>query len=204
MSRTFIYARVSTADQTTENQIREIQAAGFAIDDDKRKQRIVSECISGSVAASERPGFAKLLDRLESGDVLLVTKLDRLGRNAMDVRTTVERLAADGVRVHCLALGGVDLTSAAGKMTMGVLSAVAEFERDLLIERTQAGIARARDQGKVFGRPSALSAAEQAEALQKLAEGVSVSQLARDYKTSRTTIMRLREKGLMDQVAEVA
>jgi putative DNA-invertase from lambdoid prophage Rac len=72
------------------------------------------------------------------GDVLVVTKLDRLGWNAMDVRLTVEKLAGEGVRVHCLALGGVDLTSAAGKMTMGVISAVAEFERDLLIERTQA------------------------------------------------------------------
>jgi putative DNA-invertase from lambdoid prophage Rac len=194
MARTFIYARVSTADQTPENQLREIQAAGFAIDEDKRKHRIVTEHISGSVAAKERPGFSKLLDRLESGDVLIVTKLDRLGRNAMDVRATVESLADMGVRVHCLALGGVDLTSAAGKMTMGVLGAVAEFERDLLIERTQAGISRARDQGKVFGRPSALSPEQQADASRKLAAGVSVSQIARDFKTSRTTILRLREK----------
>ena len=82
------------------------------------KKRIVTECVSGSVAAHERKGFAKLLDRLEDGDVLLVTKLDRLGRNAMDVRATVEHLARIGVRVHCLALGGVDLTSSAGKMTM--------------------------------------------------------------------------------------
>jgi hypothetical protein len=74
------------------------------------KHRIVTESISGSVAASERPGFAKLLDRMESGDVLLVTKLDRLSRNAIDVRTTVERLSAMGVRAHCVALGGVDRT----------------------------------------------------------------------------------------------
>jgi putative DNA-invertase from lambdoid prophage Rac len=190
MSRSFIYARVSTIDQNTENQIREIQAAGFAID----KRRIVEESISGSVAASERPQFAKLLDRLESGDVLIVTKLDRLGRNAMDVRTTVERLEEMGVRVHCLALGGVDLTSSAGKMTMQVLCAVAEFERDLLIERTQAGIARAKAEGKAMGRPSALTDAQQADALKRLAAGEAVAQLARDYKTSRTTIMRLREK----------
>jgi len=190
MSRSFIYARVSTIDQNTENQIREIQAAGFAID----KRRIVEESISGSVAASERPQFAKLLDRLESGDVLIVTKLDRLGRNAMDVRTTVERLETMGVRVHCLALGGVDLASSAGKMTMQVLCAVAEFERDLLIERTQAGIARAKAEGKAMGRPSALTDAQQADALKRLAAGEAVAQLARDYKTSRTTIMRLREK----------
>lgn len=190
MSRSFIYARVSTTDQNTENQICEIEAAGFAVN----KRRIVAESISGSVAASERPQFARLLDRLEPGDVLIVTKLDRLGRNAMDVRSTVERLAADGVRVHCLALGGVDLTSAAGKMTMGVLIAVAEFERDLLIERTHAGIARARAEGKPLGRPSALTGAQQAEALRRLAAGESVSQLARDYGTTRQSIMRARER----------
>jgi putative DNA-invertase from lambdoid prophage Rac len=160
----------------------------------KRRHRIVTETISGSVAASERPGFSRLLDRLEHGDVLIVTKLDRLGRNAMDVRATVERLEEMGVRVHCLALGGVDLTSAAGKMTMGVLSAVAEFERDLLIERTQSGLARAKAEGKSLGRPSALTEAQQATALQRLAAGEAVAQLARDYRTSRTTILRLRQK----------
>ena len=120
MARTFAYCRVSTADQTTDNQVHEIEAAGFGVD----AKRVIAETISGSVTASEREGFARLLDKLEDGDVLVVTKLDRLGRNAMDVRGTVEKLAANGVRVHCLALGGVDLTSAAGKMTMGVLKAV--------------------------------------------------------------------------------
>jgi putative DNA-invertase from lambdoid prophage Rac len=95
------------------------------------------------------------MDRMEDNDVLVVTKLDRLGRNAMDVRATVEALAKTGVQVHCLALSGVDLTSAAGKMTMGVLNAVSEFERDLLIERTQAGLSRAKAEGKTLGRPAA-------------------------------------------------
>jgi putative DNA-invertase from lambdoid prophage Rac len=190
MSRTFAYCRVSTADQTTENQAREIRAAGFSLDD----KRIFTETVSGSIAAMERPGFAKLVDRMESGDVLLVLKLDRLGRNAMDVRTTIELLATKGIRVHCLALGGMDLTSPAGKMTMQVLSAVAEFERDLLIERTQSGLARAKAEGKAMGRPSALTANQQKEALRRLAVGEAVAQLARDYKTSRTTIQRLRER----------
>ncbi|MGT5162779.1 recombinase family protein, partial [Escherichia coli] len=153
MSRIFAYCRVSTLEQTTENQRREIESAGFNV----RPQRIIEEQISGSVAASERPGFNRLLDRLESGDVLIVTKLDRLGRNAMDIRKTVEQLTESGIRVHCLALGGVDLTSSAGKMTMQVISAVAEFERDLLLERTYSGIARARDAGKRFGRPPLLN-----------------------------------------------
>jgi len=190
MSRTFIYARVSTLDQNTDNQIYEIESAGFAVD----KRRIVRESISGSVAASKRPQFARLLDRLEPGDVLIVTKLDRLGRNAMDVRGTVEQLAADSVRVHCLALGGVDLTSAAGKMTMSVLSAVAEFERDLLVERTQAGLSRARAEGKMLGRRPALTTAQQADAMVRLVAGESVARVARDYGTTRQSIMRVRAK----------
>ncbi|HHV47794.1 MAG TPA: recombinase family protein [Rhodocyclaceae bacterium] len=189
MSRVFAYCRVSTADQNTDNQVQEIRSAGFNID----PKRIVSECISGSTQASARPAFAKLLDRLEEGDVLVVTKLDRLGRNAMDVRATVESLAQAGVRVHCLALGGVDLTSSAGKMTMQVLAAVAEFERDLLIERTQQGLTRAKAEGKHCGRPAALTEEQREVVLERLRQGESVAALARDFKTSRQTIMRIRE-----------
>ncbi|MDB5763971.1 MAG: recombinase family protein [Herminiimonas sp.] len=188
MSRVFAYCRVSTSDQTTDNQVQEIAVAGFAVS----KQRTITETVSGSVAATERKGFAKLLDKLESDDVLIVTKLDRLGRNAMDVRATVERLASLGVRVHCLQLGGVDLTSPAGKMTMQVINAVAEFERDLLIERTNAGIKRAKAEGKPFGRPSALTDTQRSEVVTRLHSGVPVAQIARDFKTSRQTIMRVR------------
>ncbi|WP_186147690.1 recombinase family protein [Burkholderia gladioli] len=188
MSRTFAYARVSTTDQTAANQLFEIEAAGFAVD----KRRMVAENISGSVSARQRPGFAELLLKMEEGDILIVTKLDRLGRNAMDVRATVEALTDRGIRIHCLALGGVDLTSAAGRMTMQVLNAVAEFERDLLIERTQAGIARAKAEGKSVGRPAALSKLQQAEVRRRLGEGASVASLAKQYGTSRQTIMRVR------------
>lgn len=190
MSRVFAYCRVSTHDQTTDNQVREIRAAGFAVED----RRIVTETVSGSVAASEREGFGSLLNRLETGDVLIVTKLDRLGRNAMDVRQTVEKLGAMGVKVHCLALGGVDLTAPAGKMTMQVIAAVAEFERDLLIERTQAGLSRAKAAGKQIGRPQALSEVKTKEALAMLKAGVTVAQVARELNTSRPTIQRLRDR----------
>lgn len=188
MSRTFAYARVSTTDQTATNQLREIESAGFSVN----KRRVVTESISGSVSAAQRPGFAELLLKMEEGDVLIVTKLDRLGRNAMDVRATVEDLADRGIRIHCLALGGVDLTSAAGRMTMQVLNAVAEFERDLLIERTQVGIARAKAEGKTMGRPSALTKLQQDEVRQQLSAGASVASLAKLYGTSRQTIMRIR------------
>lgn len=189
MPRVFLYARVSSDSQTTDNQLQEVASAGFAVD----PRRVVTETISGSVPANSRPGFRKLVDKLESEDVLVVTKLDRLGRNAMDVRTTVEGLQGMGVRVHCLALGGMDLTSPAGKMTMGVIAAVAEFERDLLIERTHAGLVRAKAEGKTVGRPTALKPQQHQEIWSRLKVGESVASLARVFNTSRQTIMRVRD-----------
>lgn len=189
MSRVFAYCRVSTADQTTDNQAEEIRAAGFSLE----QHRMVVETISGSVAALERPGFAKLVDRLEKADVVVVSKLDRLGRNAMDVRATVDLLAERGVRVHCLALGGVDLTSPAGRMTMGVIAAVAEFERDLLIERTQAGLKRAKTEGRTLGRPRALSDAQREAAIADRRAGVSLGVLAKRHGVSRSAIQRLEK-----------
>ncbi|MBA8801509.1 putative DNA-invertase from lambdoid prophage Rac [Agrobacterium sp. RC10-4-1] len=188
MSRTFAYVRVSTTGQTVENQITEISAAGFSVE----PRRIISETISGSTAVAKRPGFMKLLDRMEPGDVLIVTKLDRLGRDAIDVSSTVKMLAENGVRVHCLQLGGLDLTSSAGTMTMNVLNAVAQFERDLNIERTQAGVARAREKGKRFGRPPALTDRQKQAALADLAAGASIAAVARKFGTSRLTISRLK------------
>ena len=186
MSRVFAYCRVSTADQTPDNQVLEIQSAGFQLE----PRRVIAETVSGSTAAMERTGFRKLMDRLDWDDVLVVTKLDRLGRNAMDVRATVERLAEMNVRVHCLALGGVDLTSPAGKMTMAVIAAVAEFERDLLVERTQAGLSRAKAQGKKLGRPPSLTF-EQQEAIRQLRlQGTSLGALAKQYGVSRSLIQR--------------
>jgi len=189
MSRVFAYCRVSTADQTTDNQIQEIASAGFTV----QKGRAITETVSGSVLAMERKGFLTLLNKLEANDVLIVTKLDRLGRNAMDVRATVERLAAIGVRVHCLALGGVDLTSPAGRMTMGVIAAVAEFERDLLVERTQSGLSRAKAQGKVLGRPKSINHEASKQVVERLKAGEAVAALAREYGTSRQSIMRIRQ-----------
>jgi putative DNA-invertase from lambdoid prophage Rac len=184
MSRTFAYCRVSTVGQTTVNQVQEIKSAGFDI----QPQRCIEETVSGSTSSSERKGFNKLLDRMEANDVLVVTKLDRLGRNAIDVQSTVQLLEGKGIRVHCLALGGVDLTSPAGKMTMTVLAAVAQFERDLLIERTQAGLERAKAEGKVLGRPPKASS-EQVLALKALNR--SQSQVAAELEISLSTVKRL-------------
>lgn len=99
-----------------------------------------------------------------------------------------------GVRVYCLALGGADLTSSAGTMTMNVVNAVAQFERDLLIERTQSGLKRAKSEGKALGRPSTLSDKQKQDVRAYLATGMSVSAIARKFATSRQTIMRVRNE----------
>lgn len=190
MSRTFLYARVSTAEQTTDNQVLEARSAGFAI----LPRHTIEETISGSVRAGERAGFSKLLDRLDEGDKLVVTKLDRLGRNTTDVLATIDRFAAMGVHVHCLALKGVDLTSASGKLHVTVLAAVSQFERDLLIERTHAGLARAKAQGRKLGRRNALTAEQRAEIRQKLAKGATARGLAREYAVSHPTILKAAAK----------
>lgn len=189
MSRTFLYARVSTADQTTDNQLLEVSKAGFEV----LPSRIVSETVSGSVAASQRKGFAALLEKMEEGDVLVVTKLDRLGRDAMDVEVTFNDLEKRKIKVHCLALGDMDLTSASGKLYRKMLSAFAQFERDLLIERTNAGLARAKQEGKKLGRPVALSEKDKPVILERIAKGDTISAIACDYKVSRASIIRVRE-----------
>ena len=190
MSRVFAYCRVSTAEQTTDNQIQQIAAEGFTVEEG----RVIAETVSGSVPAMERKGFLSLLNKLEASDVLVVTKLDRLGRNVMDVLTSLEHLASMKVKVHCLALGGMDLTSSAGTMTMHVITAMAQFERTLLVERTQAGLSRAKAQGKVLGRPRSVDAQASKQVVERLQRGEAVAALAREYGTSRQSIMRIRQE----------
>lgn len=188
MSRTFAYVRVSTAEQNFENQIKEIEAAGFTIE----PHRIITDIVSGSMPTVRRKGFSRLLEKIENKDILVVTKLDRFGRDAIDVSSTVAKLEKIGIKVYCLALGGVDLTSSAGKMTMGVINTMAEFERDLLIERTQSGLTRAKSQGKTLGRPQILSVSQKQKVIRQLEERKTIAAIARNFNTSRQTIMRIR------------
>lgn len=190
MHRTFAYARVSTIEQNPENQIKEIEAAGFMIE----PHRIMMETVSGSMPIVRRQGFGRLLDKMEKGDILVVTKLDRLGRDAIDVSMTVAKLEDIGIKVHCLALGGVDLTSSAGKMTMGIINTVAQFERDLLVERTQSGLAMAKVKGKTLGRPKILSETMRKQVIGQLQDGKAVAAIARNFNISRQTIMRVRDR----------
>jgi putative DNA-invertase from lambdoid prophage Rac len=187
MTRTFLYCRVSTDSQTTENQVLQARTAGY----DVKEGRIVAETISGTVPAMKRPLFAKLVDKMEEGDVLVVTKLDRLGRNATDIDNTVELLKTAGKRLVVLDLPVAEVTSAAGDLVRRMFAAFAQFERDQLVERTHAGLARAKAEGKKLGRKPSLSGAQQARAMGMLAEGKGVREVARELGVSHPTILRL-------------
>ncbi len=186
---TFAYLRVSTSDQTTDNQMLELTQAGYQID-----YWFADEGVSGKAAAAQRPKFKEMLDRIREGETLVVSKIDRLGRDAIDVLQTVKALADRQIKVVVHQLGGVDLTSPVGKMMLTMLSALAEMERDLLIERTQAGLARAKAQGKRLGRPAKTNPKQREEILGLLSNNVSVSEVARKFDVSRSVIIGIRNR----------
>lgn len=187
----FAYSRVSTKDQTTENQRLDIERAGYKID-----YFYSDEGVSGKVPASLRPQFKALLGQIRDGETLVVSKLDRLGRDAQDVGATIKSLATRKIEVIVLQLGKLDLTSPAGKLMLTMLAAVAEMERDLLVERTQSGLARAKAAGKKLGRPSRTSETTRAAMAKQFSEpGASVSALARQHGVSRATVMRIVKGG---------
>lgn len=187
--QTYFYSRVSTADQTTANQSVEAEKVGARID------HAYSETISGKVPAADRPVFGEMLKAIErtNGDKrLIVSRLDRLGRDAADVLATVKRLGALGCTVKVLQLGDIDLTGGPGKVVLATLAAVGEIERDLIVERTKAGLDRARKEGKRLGRPLATDPSMQSEILAALEQGDSVAATARRFGVSRRTVERVR------------
>lgn len=186
----FGYGRVSTDTQSTENQRVELAQAGYQIPDEFW---FSDRGVSGKTCAAQRSQFGVLLSKIRSGETLVVSKLDRLGRDALDVMQTIRLLGERSVKVIVLQLGSTDLTSTAGKMLLTMLAAVAEMERDLLVERTQAGLQRAKAQGKKLGRP-AKTTDEQRKAIRAdLQSGTSVSQLARQHAVSRATVIGIRD-----------
>ncbi|HCQ8129001.1 TPA: recombinase family protein [Klebsiella quasipneumoniae subsp. similipneumoniae] len=178
----FGYGRVSTAQQDTENQRLELELAGWTFD------FWFTDVVSGKTPAMQRKAFSELLGKIRDDETLVVAKLDRLGRDAIDVLQTVRVLSDRGIRVIVHQLGNTDLTSTAGKLLLSMLAAVAEMERDLLIERTQAGLSRAKAEGKKLGRPSKITPEARRAIIEKKNSGVSVSTLAREYGVSRATV----------------
>lgn len=183
--RVFSYCRVSTTEQTTENQIIAIRQRGYDVID----SRVVSETVSGSVEAMKRQKFRMLVDhQMEFGDTLVVLKLDRLGRDNIDVQNTITLLTAKGIKVVCLDLPIADLSTAEGKLMLQMFSAFAEFERNRIRERTKEGIERAKVQGKKLGRPAANVTTDLVQA--KKAEGLSQSKAAEALGLGIATVKR--------------
>lgn len=184
MSRTFAYCRVSTTEQTTENQIIAIRQAGYDVQD----SRVVSETISGKTRAAERPAWVRLVDRLEAGDTVVVLKLDRLGRDNIDVQQTISSLMAGGVNVVCLDLPVANLSSSEGRLMLQMFSAFAEFERNRIAERTREGLERVRADGVTLGRPVAVDTTRAVQNCK--AEGLSQSQTATRLSIGIATVKR--------------
>jgi len=183
------YARVSTPKQEKngnglDEQREKLQAAGA--------QEIVEDSYTGT--KMERPAFTDLLNRLQEGDKLIVTKLDRFARTAVEGGTIVKALRDRGVTIHILNMGIADNTPM-GKLMVTMLLGFAEFERDMIVERTQTGKAIAREKGiRVDGRPKKFSPAQINHALKLLDEGYSYTQVAEMTGISKATLGRKRSK----------
>lgn len=181
------YLRVSTLDkgQTVENQRIAIRDAGFAID-----FVYPENGVSGSIRAKERPEFAKMLEAVVSGDTVVVSAIDRLGRDAEDILNTVNTFQKMGVRVCVLNLGTVDITSTMGKAFVTMLSALAEMERNNLRERTRQGLIRTKEEGTYVGRPLVIHPDILERIVFEKSKDVSVECLAYDFNIPKKTIYR--------------
>jgi DNA invertase Pin-like site-specific DNA recombinase len=178
---TYGYARVSTISQDLGSQEAELMAAGCA--------KVFKEKVSG--AKTDRAELAKVIRRLDPGDVLVVTRLDRLARSTRDLLNIVAAIAEREAGFRSLKDIWADTTTPHGRLILTVLGGLAEFERELIRARTGEGRKRAKDRGVRFGRPSALTPHQRAEALQRLANGEAQADVARTFDVSQATISRL-------------
>lgn len=184
---TYAYMRVSTENkgQTTDNQRKLIVDAGFSID-----EFVVEHGVSGSTKATDRAAFKEMMSKMVRGDQVIVTAIDRLGRNALDVLEVVEEFKQQGIRLRITQFDGVDMTSPTGKLLVTMLSAVAEMEKNMLIERTKAGLARTKSQGTKLGPPLTVEPVVMHKLIEGKASGLSLDKLAEMYGVPRNTIHR--------------
>lgn len=173
------YARVSTSAQRLDLQLTALERAGCAT--------VHTDTASG--AATARPGLEAALAALQAGDTLVVWRLDRLGRSLPHLVATVEGLHSRGVALRSLH-EAIDTTTATGRLTLSVFAALAAFERDLVAERTTAGLAAARARGARIGRPSVWSPDRAAAARAMLESGATIAATARALGVSRATVYR--------------
>ncbi len=174
------YARVSTEDQNLDGQLDALKAAGA--------ERIFADRITGT--ARSRPELDRLLDQLRQGDVITVTKYDRLARSLRDLLDIVDAIQARGAGFRSLA-EDIDTTTPAGRLVFHVFASIAQFERERISERTKEGLDAARKRGRVGGRPPALSAAQKAEVLRmRDEEQRPLPEIAQLFRVSTKTIRR--------------
>lgn len=177
------YARVSTDGQSVEAQIEALTAAGA--------EKVFREVASG--AKTDRGQLKRLLDALEAGDVLIVTRLDRLARSSRDLHNMLHTITAKGAMLRSLAEAWADTTTSAGRLMLTVLGGLAEFERDLIRGRTGEGRELAKKKGIKFGRKPKLTAHQRLEALTRKEAGKeTLEDIARSYNVSHSTISRLK------------
>jgi DNA invertase Pin-like site-specific DNA recombinase len=176
------YARVSTNGQDVAAQVAELRSEGCA--------KIYREKVSGAKTA--RPELAKLLRAIEPGDVLVVTRLDRLARSTRDLLNVLDVVAKHGAGFRSLKDAWADTTTPHGRLMLTVLGGLAEFERELIRARTGEGRKRAKARGVKFGRPPKLNSHQRQEALARLAAGETQADIARTYAVDPTTIGRLQ------------
>lgn len=188
---TYAYLRVSTLtfDQTTENQKKVILDLGFAVD-----EFFSENGVSGSVAALERPEFVKMMASCTAGDTVICTMVDRLGRNASDILHTVDEFKRLGIRLRVTQFDGIDVTSSTGKMIITVMAALAEMEKNLLVERTKAGLARTKEQGTKLGAPLKITPKQLGSMFMARAAGSTFSEIAAAHGLPRNTVQRNVEK----------
>src|SRR5246127_5438438 len=172
------YARVSTDGQSVEAQVRQLTKAGC--------RKVLRETASG--AKTDRSQLRKALDQLEAGDVLMVTRLDRLARSTRDLLNTLATITERKAGFRSLGDTWADTTSAHGRLMLTVLGGLAEFERELIRARTAEGRKRAMARGVKFGRPTALTLHQRQEAIQRLANGEAQADVARTFNVSQATI----------------
>jgi DNA invertase Pin-like site-specific DNA recombinase len=177
------YARVSTGHQSLDQQVDALTAAGVESD------RIYSDKLSGNSTREQRPGLAGLLDYARPGDAIVVVGIDRLGRNAAEVMTTIRELGERDIVLRSLR-EGIDTSNAAGRMVAGVLASLAELELELGRERRTAAREARRARGQAIGRPKALDPSKAALARRMQASGEPVKTIAETLGVSRATVYR--------------
>src|SRR6516165_5671177 len=176
------YARISTYGQTLENQLKQLRAAGCS------SRNIYRENVTG--ARSDRRELLRMLDRLAPGDVVTVTRIDRLARSTLDLFAIVKRIIDAKAQFRSLAEPWADTGTSTGRLMLAVLGGLADVERDLIRTRTAEGRNRAKLKGKHMGRPPSLTPEQQEEASRRRAKGATLQELADSYDRSISTMRR--------------